>query len=62
MLIMNSKSSDVPCTVQEIKSRIESNAQEQFIFWTVWAVSEIFFWSLGLDYIRSDAVTIEVKN
>lgn len=42
---------EVPCTVEGIRQRLEETAQEQFIERTV---PELFFWSLGLEYVGHD--------
>lgn len=49
---------EVPCTVEGIRRQIERNAQEQFMIRTV---PELFFWSLGLEYVGPDIKFSEVK-
>lgn len=49
---------DVPCTVEGIRRQIEQTAQEQFIERTV---PELFFWSLGLEYVGPDIKVLEEK-
>lgn len=49
---------EVPCTVEGIRRRLEETAQEQFI---EWAVPELFFWGLGLEYISDEKITFEVR-
>ena len=50
--------SDIPCTVREIRARIERCREDDFV---LLSVPELFFWELGLEYIGTDTITMEVK-
>jgi len=48
---------NIPCIVKEIQERIEKNAEEEFIDFSV---PELFFWGLGVEYI-GNSISFEVK-
>lgn len=48
----------VPCTVKEIQAKIERNAEETFV---LFSIPELFFWELGLEYIGNDTIAFGVR-
>jgi len=47
----------VPCTAKEIQEKVEMDVTERFV---QFSVPELFFWSIGLEYLGGDGVEFKI--